>query len=94
MVTENVNLSIKDGEQDAFKKSFKLVKTIINSADGCIGVRLSQCIENNLEFMLQVEWTSVDAHMKFIKTTGFNHFRDALTEFYSSKPTMQHYNEV
>jgi heme-degrading monooxygenase HmoA len=66
MIMEVTVLNVRQGMTTAFEAAFREAAPIIASMPGCISHRLQRCIETPDQYLLLVEWTSLEAH-----TVGF-----------------------
>lgn len=94
MVTEHVLIKIKHDSTQDFIAAMETGKEILGAADGARAVRLLRGIENENQFLLTIEWDSVEHHIAFTKTEGFARFGALVGQHFAEKPTMQHFEEA
>ena len=95
MILEAAQLSVKPGQHDAFEASFREAQRIISSMPGYRSHQLQRCIEREGQYLLLVEWDSVDAHeVGFRKSPRYQEWRRLLHHFYDPFPTVLHYEQV
>ena len=67
-------------------------RKVITQADGCGAVSLHRCIETPGRYQLQVQWPTVEHHMKgFRESPLFVEWRRILGPFFAAPPTVEHY---
>lgn len=93
-ITECVQLPIKTGEEANFEAAMRRGTEILRAAEGCLAVSLQRGIENPSKYLLQLQWTSVDAHTAFTGTPAFQTFRELVGSFYAERPTMEHFSPL
>lgn len=92
MILEVAILQIKPGESKAFELAFLEAQLIISSTKGYISHELKKCIEKEDQYLLLVNWTSVEAHeIGFRKSEKYQEWRKLLHHFYDPFPTVEHY---
>lgn len=92
MVLEHPLLPVVPGREDEFEKAFTEAKQIIASSPGFLGLSLSRGVERPSEYLLLVEWESVEAHeVGFRSSPADNRWRALLHEFYEPFPVVSHF---
>jgi heme-degrading monooxygenase HmoA len=66
MITEHAVLPVIPGRETEFMETMDRARAIIASAPGFISLRVGRCIEQPANFLLLVEWETLEAH-----TEGF-----------------------
>lgn len=92
MTIEYIRYRIPDKKQSTFLSDYsKAVKALENSAY-CLGYELSQCEEESDRFILRIEWTSTDDHLKkFRSSDEFKAFLPHVRPYIDDIEEMQHY---
>src|SRR5690606_20431231 len=62
MILEVAILNVKPGRSKMFEADFNVAVQYISSTEGYISHSLQKCIEVDNQYILLVEWTSVEAH--------------------------------
>lgn len=62
MILEIAILNVKHGRTQEFEKDFQVAVQYISSIGGYIKHSLKKCIEVDNQYILLVEWISVEAH--------------------------------
>ncbi len=92
MVLEIAKLTIIKGEEANFEASFARASEIIAARQGYISHRLirSKTIQN--EFLLTVEWQTVEDHKTgFRQSAEYQRWSELLHHFYDPFPTVEYY---
>ena len=91
MITEFAYLKIEPKKQAAFETEVANAKPYFEAASGCFGMRLSSVIEQPGKYVLQVDWSSVEAHeVDFRSSDGFQKWRGLVGAFFIEPPTVEH----
>ena len=95
MVLEVADIRIRPGIEQDFLAAFRGVRQVLDTAQGCRTVRLTQSVETPTRFVLFVEWDSIDAHEEnFRGTDRFTAWRGALGAFFAQPPLVEHVADV
>lgn len=92
MVLEVAVLNIKEGNEVAFVRSFERASTIIASMKGYLAHELKKCIEIENQYILLVNWESLEDHEQgFRKSSEYQEWKKLLHHFYEPFPEVLHY---
>lgn len=95
MVTEHVVMSVLPGKEAEYEHAFAEAKHVIASAKGCRSVSVSRSVETPTNYLLLVEWDSVEDHMEgFRNSEAFTEWRRLLGHLYVPAPIVEHYVAV
>ena len=95
MILEVAMLNIIPEKAEAFEVAFSKAREIISSMKGYISHDLQKCIENNNQYILLVNWETVEDHeIGFKKSKKYQEWKKLLHHFYDPFPTVQHYKSV
>lgn len=95
MILEAAPLSVRLGQCAAFEAAFGQAQTIIASMPGYIGHELQRCVERDHEYLLLVQWETLDAHeVGFRGSPQYQEWKRLLHHFYAPFPTVLHYRGV
>jgi len=95
MILEVAPLHIRKGQSDAFEKSFREAQSIIASMPGYISHELHRCVERPDEYILLVNWESIEAHeVGFRGSADYQRWKAMLHNYYEPFPTVLHYRSV
>lgn len=92
MVTEIAILEATPGQEDAFREGLKQARKVVEQAEGYRGSRFLQGMEKPGQFVLLIEWDSVEAHNEgFRKSERFAEWRKPFGHLLAGTPTVYHY---
>lgn len=93
MVLEVAILNIKDGLSKEFEHNFKIAENIVSTKKGHISHELKKCIEIANQYILLVNWKTVEDHeVGFRKSPEYQDWKKLLHHFYEPFPEVLHYN--
>jgi quinol monooxygenase YgiN len=93
-IVELATMKAKAGHADAMSVGLPAGLSVIAEADGCLGAKALRCIERPDEFVLRVEWVSVEAHEGFREHPEFPRYRAAFSEHLDHVVGFAHYVEL
>ena len=92
MVLEVAILNIKEGLSEEFEQSFKNASLIISSMKGYISHQLKKCIEHENQFILLVQWKTLEDHeIGFRESPEYQDWKVLIHHFYKPFPEVLHY---
>lgn len=91
-VLELANIRATDG--DAFAAALPRALAVLREDPACRGAEARRCIERADEFVVAVEWTSVEAHEEFRAGESFQHYRAPIGPLLAEAPAYAHYELV
>ena len=95
MILEHAYLNVRPGTEDAFLEALATAKQFIARTEGFIGMEVSRCVEEPSNFLLLVEWETLEAHIVgFREGPDYAPWRAALHHFYDPMPVVQHFEVV
>lgn len=95
MVLEVAILNVKSGTIVQFEKDFQTAVQYISSIDGYLGHSLKKCLEVDNQYILLVEWVSVDAHeIGFRQSAQYKKWKALLHGYYDPFPKVLHYEDL
>ncbi len=95
MILEHALLPVLAGSEDEFEQAFALARPVIQTQPGCRRVSLHRSLETPNEYVLLVEWDSVQAHTEgFRRSPEYARWRELLHRFYDPFPVVEHFVEV
>jgi len=93
MILEVAILNIKEGLQEEFEQNFAKASSIIELMKGYISHNLKKCIEKDNQYILLVNWETLDDHeIGFRKSEAYQDWKNLLHHFYEPFPEVFHYN--
>ncbi len=92
MVIEYVRYCIATEQASEFEAAYALAEPHLRASPHCLGFELSQCVEDPTQFVVRIEWTSVDEHLQgFRKSAQFPPFLAAIRPYVEHIVEMRHY---
>lgn len=92
MILEVAVLNILEGQNEAFELAFKKASPLIAASKGYIQHELKKCIEKPNQYLLLVNWETLDDHEEgFRQSTAYQKWKALLHHFYDPFPTVLHY---
>jgi len=95
MILEVAILNVKTGLSADFEEAFNKAQKIISSMKGYISHQLKKCIEENDQYILLINWKTLEDHTKgFRESTAYQEWKALLHHFYEPFPKVEHYIAV
>lgn len=95
MILEIAVLNVKPGRTQDFEKDFQIAAQYISSIEGYLKHSLQKCIEVDNQYLLLVEWTSVEAHeVGFRQSPQYQQWKALLHHYYDPFPQVLHYESI
>lgn len=95
MILEIAILNIKPGMDQQFETAFTEATKIISSMQGYISHDLQKCLEIENQYLLLVNWETIEAHtIGFRQSPEYQTWKKLLHHFYEPFPTVEHYETV
>ncbi len=95
MILEVAVLNVVPGREAEFESAFQAASGIISSMPGYISHQLQRCIEKNSQYILLVNWETLEHHTQgFRSSPQYQEWRNLLHHFYDPFPTVEHYELI
>ena len=95
MILEVAILKVIPGKEEEFEASFAKAQNIIVSMNGYVSHQLQRCIENPSQYILFVNWETLEDHTEgFRQSEEYLEWKRLLHHFYDPFPTVEHYQKV
>jgi heme-degrading monooxygenase HmoA len=92
MILEVAVLNVRPGKAKEFEAAFTQASRIISAMPGYISHELQRCLETTDQYLLLVEWTTLEAHtVGFRGSPDYQQWKALLHHFYDPFPTVEHY---
>jgi len=92
MILEVAVLNIRPNQNQAFEAVFQKAAPIIASMKGYINHQLKKCLENPNQYLLLVNWETLEDHeIGFRQSAEYQDWKALLHHFYDPFPTVLHY---
>lgn len=90
-VLERAEFPVHPGHEAEFEEAMIEGLTILAGADGCRSATCARGVENASTYLLLLEWTTVEAHIKFRRTAAFDRFRALASPFFAGASNLAHF---
>ena len=95
MILEAAILQVKEGMEAEYEEAFREASEIISSMKGYISHELQRCMEVKGEYLLLVQWETVEDHaIGFRQSNEYQKWKKILHNFYDPFPTVEHFEKV
>jgi heme-degrading monooxygenase HmoA len=95
VITEHALLPVIPGQEAEFIETMDRAKAIIAASPGFVSLRVSRCLEQPSNFLLLVEWETLEAHTEgFRNSDAYQEWRSLLHHFYDPFPVVEHFETV
>jgi len=95
MILEIAVLKIKPEMNQQFETAFNEAAKIISSMPGYISHDLQKCIEIENQYLLLVNWQTLEDHtVGFRKSPEYQTWKKLLHHFYDPFPVVEHYQSI
>jgi len=95
MIMEHAIISIRTGSEADFEAAFEQARLVIATAQGFESLNLSRCIETPEQYLLLVEWETLEDHtVGFRESELFVEWRRLLSPYFESLPEVTHFTPV
>jgi len=95
MILEAAILNVIPGQETQFEKDFAIAGQYISSINGYIKHSLHKCIERPNQYLLLVEWETLEDHtIGFRQSEQYLEWKKLLHHYYDPFPVVEHYEVV
>jgi heme-degrading monooxygenase HmoA len=92
MVLERALMRIVGGQEPEFEQSLIAAREVIAKAPGFRSIRVLRGIENPQDYLLLIEWDSLEAHTEgFRGSQLFDQWRALVGPYFDGTPLVEHY---
>lgn len=92
MILEAATLTVREGSAAEFEAAFAEAQAIITSMPGYIAHQLQRCLENPQQYLLLVQWQTLEDHtVGFRGSAEYQEWKRLLHHFYDPFPTVEHF---
>ncbi len=93
MVVEYIRYSIHEERRAEFEAAYAEAAKQLDASPQCISYELSHGVEEPENYILRIEWDSVEGHEQGFRTSArFCEFFQAVRPFFSQIEEMKHYS--
>ncbi|MGH1368392.1 MAG: antibiotic biosynthesis monooxygenase family protein [Maritimibacter sp.] len=96
MIIEHACVTVTPGGGAGFEAAVATAASdVLPKAQGWLGLELIKCIEHPDEYIVEIRWETVEAHMvTFRESALFQEWRALVGPFFASPPNVRHYAPV
>jgi len=95
MILEVAILKVRSGMSQQFETAFAEAGQIISSIPGYISHDLQKCIEIENQYLLLVNWQTLEDHtVGFRESAEYQDWKKLLHRFYDPFPVVEHYQKT
>ena len=95
LILEHALLNVISGRETEFEAAFSEARKIIESMPGFISLRVSRSLEVPSEYLLLVEWNTLEDHtIGFRQSAEYQQWRNLLHHFYEPFPVVEHFVDL
>ncbi|UYQ91737.1 antibiotic biosynthesis monooxygenase [Chitinophaga horti] len=95
MILEVAILHVKPGQTTEFEAAFAEARHIISTMKGFVNLQLQHCLENDHQYILLVNWESLEDHtIGFRQSVEYQQWKSLLHHYYDPFPVVEHYRPV
>ena len=95
MILEVAILNVKPTLTEQFEKDFQKAGQYISSIKGYVNHSLQKCIEVENQYLLLVNWETLEAHtVGFRQSDVYQEWKKLLHDYYAPFPTVEHYETI
>ena len=95
VILEHALLNVISGRETEFEAAFREARKIIESMPGFISLRVSRSLEVPSEYLLLVEWNTLEDHtIGFRQSAEYQQWRNLLHHFYEPFPVVEHFVDL
>ena len=92
MILEYIRYTISSERATEFENAYDQAAASLRASPHCLGYNLARCVDDATSYILQIEWTSQDGHLKgFRQSEQFKSFFQHVQPFLQQITEMRHY---
>jgi heme-degrading monooxygenase HmoA len=94
MIIEYIRYTVPLKQQADFVRDYAKAKEPLLRSLFALNLEISQCIEDESQYIVRIEWTSADDHMqKFRASAEFSEFLPHIKPYIGMIDEMRHYEQ-
>lgn len=95
MITEYLRYTVAGAEQEAFGRDYAAAAAALRRSPFAKSFELCQCLDDPADFILRIEWTSVEDHLDgFRNSPEFAEFFGHIRKYLGQMREMRHYRRI
>jgi quinol monooxygenase YgiN len=95
MIIEYIRYKVTPEQKQDFIQAYKDASKELDASNFCIAYELAECEEEEGQFILRIEWTSTEDHLKGFRKSGlFPSFFVKVRPYFNNIQEMRHYKLI
>jgi quinol monooxygenase YgiN len=95
MIVEYIRYKIQEEHRAAFEAAYEQAFAPLLRSPYCLAAELSRCTEEQASYILRIEWTSQEDHLKgFRSSPEFQEFLSLIRDYIPNIQEMRHYASI
>jgi heme-degrading monooxygenase HmoA len=92
MVLERAEIHVLPGQEADFERAFAQAREVVAQATGFRSIRLARGIESPHDYLLLIEWDSLESHTEGFRGSDlFSRWRALIGPYFDGAPEVEHY---
>lgn len=95
MIVEVASIRVKEGLEADFEAAVGKAVDVFRRADGCLGLVLTRCVEDQSHYDVVIRWKTLEDHtVGFRGSPLFAEWRALVGPFFAEPPSVKHYANI
>ncbi|SMH38317.1 antibiotic biosynthesis monooxygenase family protein [Mesorhizobium australicum] len=95
MIVEVASIRVKEGLEAEFEAAVGKAVDVFRRADGCLGLVLTRCVEDQSHYDVVIRWKTLEDHtVGFRGSPLFAEWRALVGPFFAEPPSVKHYANI
>lgn len=95
MIIEVATIRVKEGLEADFEAAVGKAVDVFRRAEGCLGLVLTRCVEDQSHYDVVIRWKTLEAHtVGFRGSPLFAEWRELVGPFFAEPPSVKHYANI
>ncbi len=95
MIIEVATIRVKPGLEAEFEAAVGKAVEVFRRAEGCLGLVLTRCVEDQSHFDVVIRWKTLEDHTVGFRTSPlFAEWRALVGPYFAEPPSVKHYANI
>nr|WP_295463728.1 antibiotic biosynthesis monooxygenase family protein [Mesorhizobium sp.] len=95
MIIEVATIRVKHGLEAEFEAAVGKAVDVFRRAEGCLGLVLTRCVEDQSHFDVVIRWKTLENHtVGFRNSPLFAEWRALVGPYFAEPPSVKHYANI
>ncbi|MFH1797005.1 MAG: antibiotic biosynthesis monooxygenase family protein [Pseudomonadota bacterium] len=95
MIIEVATIRVKQGLEAEFEAAVGKAVDVFRRAEGCLGLVLTRCVEDQSHFDVVIRWKTLEDHtVGFRNSPLFAEWRALVGPYFAEPPSVKHYANI